>query len=235
VPLIASRRSLTDSHYDEGITASYGQQLGRHLAARALEELLLTASTEGRKHAVHEDVAADAVRDAITQVSRDPSTSTEQQAPAARVVVLIPDIPYVLRRDLGIEVGPGRGGVAEVLSTALRELGIGDGDLASHVAGTVDRAIVIKASALERRVLVINLARFGRLHRVVPSGSSPAEPVLTLIEPGDPVRPPAAGQAVGPASTVGGQPDLLKVQITLSISGGIEVDNASAARVIKIE
>lgn len=155
---------------------------------------------------------------------------------ATKTVVFIPDIPYALRRDLGLEGGPGPGSPPAAHGQAIRELGIeDDNDLARHIAGTVDGALIIKASALEGQVLVISLALFGVLRRAAPDGTRAAEPDLNLTEPADPLRPPAAYGATGSAPAGGSQPDLLQVLVTLSVPVDIEVDNATAARVIKME
>ena len=80
---------------------------------------------------------------------------------------------------------------------------------------------------------MIDLARFGELRRDTSGGTQPAEPELTLVQPNDPLRQ-SGGTAAEPARADGNRLDLQQVQVTLSLSADVTVDDASAARVLRI-
>jgi hypothetical protein len=227
--LDTSRRDFTDPSY-EGIPNSHGQRLARVLGVRALGELLRTASEQGEKRTVGEDAAVAAIREAIAQLSASPSAPDGQEAPAAKTVVFIPDTLFFLIYDLG-EGSWQKDVSAAGRSQVIQELGVENDALASQVALTVGGALVIKASALTRQVLVINLDRFGKLCRAAPGGTGTAEPDLAVT----PIDPPHSGAATGSAPPAGNRPGPPMVLVTLSIPDGIAVEDASAARVIKIE
>jgi len=233
VALRAPRSSFTAVGNDDGVMAAHGRQLGRRLAAHALSQLMITASETGEKRDVCRADIATAVRDAIADMTGTRSAKTRRHSPAGRTAVFIPDIPYDLRNDLGITGTAQRGGL-EATRRRLGELGIKDEVLASQVAGTIDRAPVIVVSALEDRLLVIDLVRFGELRRDTSGGTHPAEPELTLLEPTDPLRP-SADTLTEPAPASGNQLGLLEVQAMLSLPADIAVNDASAARVFRIQ
>jgi len=233
VTLVAPRSSLTAIGDGDGIMASYGRQLGRRLAARSLGELIITASRGGEKRDVRRADIAAAVRDAIAEVSGAPATGTGRHVPAARVAVFMPDSPYDLRNDLKITGAAQRGSLEDARSQMIRELGITDEGLTSQVAGAIDGVPVIVVGALEGRVVVIDLARFGELRRDTPGGARPARPELTLLQPDDPLRPPS-GTAADPARGTGNQLDLLQVQLALSLPADIAVSDPCATRVLVI-
>jgi hypothetical protein len=56
---------------------------------------------------------------------------------------------------------------------------------------SIDEVPIIAVRALEGRVLVIDLARFGELGRGTLGSTHPAEPELTLLQPDDPSTRPA--------------------------------------------
>jgi hypothetical protein len=136
-------------------------------------------------------------RDAIAEV---------RGTPPAKVVVIIPDFPYALRKDIKItadEVG------AELndqqrheRNQITEELGLTGSDLTLKLAGTIDGAPVIKTRNLAGRIIIVNLTRLkATLFALEANGSSP-EPDLTLIHPGqastaagtqESSTPPAAG------------------------------------------
>jgi hypothetical protein len=231
--LNASRRDFTDLRYDDAFPSSHGQRLGRVLGVRVLGELLRIASMQGEKRTVHEDAAVAAVRETITQLSASPSALDGQEAPAAKTVVFIPDTLYSLIYDLG-QGGSRKDVPAAGISQAIQELGVENDALASQVDLIVGGALVIRASALTRQALVINLDRFGRLRRAAPGGTSTAEPDLA-VTPIAQIAPSHPGPATGSAPAAGSRPDPPRVLVTLSIPDGIAIEDASAARVIKIE
>lgn len=234
VTLTAPRSSFTAIGNGNGAMASHGRQIGRLLAAKALGQLMITASQAGEKRDVRRADIAAAVRDAIAEAPGTPSAGTGQHAPAARKAVFIPDIPYDLRNDLEITGAAQRDGLEAARSGVIRELGIKDECLASQVAGTIEGVPVIVVGALEGQVLVIDLAGFGELRRDTSAGTHPAEPGLTLLQPDDPLRPPSDGNAAEPGSASGDQLGLLQVQVTLSLPADITVNDPSAARVLRI-
>lgn len=208
----------------------YGQRLGSYLAWKALGQLLLAVSQAGEKVTVRPDDVSAAVRDAIKQLSSGVPSGPRQHASASRTVVFIPDIPYGLRDDLRTTraLGP------DARSLVARQLGLYDDGLISQITGTVEGVPVFVTSALEGRVLVVDLERFGNLLRPAPGGTQSPDPELCLLEPADPLRP-STGQAPGASPTAGAQIKPLEVQLILSLPTEIEVKEPAAARVIKFE
>jgi hypothetical protein len=230
--LIAPRSGFTVTEGEEMMNI-YGEQLGLRLAVSSLAQLMVTASREALKSTAHVQDAAVAVRDAIAQLSDNLPAWERPHLLHAKTAVFVPDTLYGLWRDLGIASAPQDSELVAAHSQVIRELAIEDDVLASQVLGTVNGALAIRASVLSGQVLVIDLARFGKMRRNPSGGAHPTEPTLTLIEPDDPLRPSAANAAT--ADHPGGnQPGLLQVQVTLSLPTAIEVEDASAARAIRI-
>ena len=222
--LNAARRDLIGD--SNGMTRYYGQRIGGYLAWKTLAQLLLAVSQAGEKITVRpEDISA-AVRDAITQLSPGIPSGARQHAPASRTVVFIPDIPYGLRNDIQITkaLGP------NARSLLARQLGLYDDSLASQIVGTIAGVPVFVTSALEGRVLAVDLGRFGDLLRPAPGGTQSPDPELDLLEPA-----PSAGSAPGASPAGGVEIKPLEVQLVLSLPTEIEVKDASAVRVIKFE
>lgn len=226
--LNASRRDLIGD--SNGMTRYYGQRLGGYLAWKALAQLLLAVSQAGEKATVRPDDISAAVRDAITQLSSGIPAGAGQNAPASRTAVFIPDIPYGLRNDLQITQAQG----PDARSLVARQLGLYDDSLASQITGTIEGVPVFVTSALEGRVLAVDLGRFGDLLRPAPGGTQSSDPELDLHEPADPLRP-SAGPAPGASPAEEAQIKPLEVQLVLGLPTEIEVKDASAARVIKFK
>lgn len=226
--LNASRRDLIGD--SNGMTRYYGKRLGGYLAWKTLAQLLLAVSQAGEKITVRPDDISAAVRDAITQLSLGVPARARQYAPVSRTAVFFPDIPYGLRNDLQITkaLGPA------ARSLVARQLGLDDNSLASQIVGTIEGVPVFVTSALEGRVLAVDLGRFGDLLRPVPGGTQSPDPELDLLEPADPLRP-SARSAPGASPAGGVQIKPLEVQLVLSLPTEIEIKDASAARVIKFE
>lgn len=193
---------------------------------RRFKLVLAEVSQAGEKVTVSPDDLGAAVSDAVALVPPGASPEAGRPAPASRTVVFIPDSPYGLRNDLPIDkaLGP------DARSLAARRLGLHDDSIASQVTGTIEGAPVFATSALEGRVLVVDLARFGDLVRPAAQGIRDSEPELDFLEPPDQLRPPA-----GPAPAGETQVGPLQVQLVLRLPTEVEVKDASAARVIKFE
>jgi hypothetical protein len=163
--LNASRRDLIGD--SNGMTTYYGQRLGSYLAWKALAQLLLAVSHAGEKVTVSPDDISAAVREAITQLSSGIPSGARQHAPEDRTVVFIPNIPYGLRNDIQITkaLGP------DARSLLARQLGLYEDSLATQIAGTVDGVPILVTSAIEGRVLAVDLGRFGDLLRQAPGGT----------------------------------------------------------------
>jgi hypothetical protein len=144
-------------------------------------------------------------------------------------VVLIPDLGYTDRNALQIERSTQNGSLTAAASRALRQFGIEEEGLAAQVPGTIEGTLVIETSLRDRNVVAVDLARFGELRRNAPDGTHPAEPKFALHQTPDSLRPTGDGP---PAPVVGDPPNLLQVQISLSLTVGIKVDDPSAVRVI---
>jgi hypothetical protein len=231
----APRSDFTTVENGEWALESHGRRLGSGLAALALEQLMHVAAQAGEQRTVRREDVAIAVRSAILELSDGPTAGTGQSPPATRIVALIPDLSYVDKNGLQIERDSQGDGLAAASSKVIQELGISDEGLAAQVAGTIDGIPVIETIVRDKRVVIIDLARFGKLRRGRPSGTAPAEPELRLFEPDDPLRPPDASTSTEPALAGSNQPNLLEVQISLSLEAGITVDDPSAVRVVGIE
>ena len=111
------------------------------------------------------------------------------------------------------------------------QFGIEEEGLAAQVTGTIEGTLVIETSLRDRNVVAVDLARFGELRRNAPDGTRPAEPEFALHQTPDLLRPTGDG---APAPVFGSPPNLLQVQISLSMTVGIKVDDPSAVCVIRL-
>jgi hypothetical protein len=176
-----------------------------------------------------EDVGA-AVRDAITRLS----ARTGEHTAGNRTVMFIPDLPYTLRNDLGVTASQSRDGRSGAHDPVARRLGLND-SLGSRIAGTIEDVPVFLTGSLQEQVLVIDLARFADLRRDTPGSAGSPDPELMLQEPVDPLRS-LTGSGNAESDLVGGSLlDLLQVRLILSLATNIEVDEAAAVRIIRIE
>ena len=95
-------------------------------------------------------------------------------------------------------------------------------------------AVAVHARDQEGWAVVIDLARFGELSRGTSAGPAAVEPELALLQPDDPLREPSGGTAPGNSHDPSSQLGLMQVQVTLSLSADITVNDPSAIRVIRI-
>jgi hypothetical protein len=221
-----------DSGYRPGLEPGQPAVAGLRRAVCGDEPSVAEAGGVAQVHVV---VAADELKQHLhrPQVPLPAVTDGQgerQGALASRTVVFIPDIPYGLRNDIQITkpLGP------DARSLLARQLGFQDDGLASQVIGTIEGAPVFASSALEGRVLAVDLGRFGDLLRPVRGGAQSPDLELDLLEPADPLRP-SAPSASGVSPAGGPQIKPLEVQLVLSLPTEIEVKDASAAHVIKFE
>jgi hypothetical protein len=225
------RSMFTSPAENEQVMVMPGQRLGRQLALTSLEKLITEAVQAGIRLDVDRAGLAATTRAAITALS-GVASAQNGQLPQARIAVLVPDIPYDIRRDLGITAArdPGQ---EDAWRQAVNDLALTSESLAALVAGTFEDAPVIVTGILDSHVVVIDLARFGELHREA-RGSQLSAPELTLIEPADPLRPVGSVTApLGPAGNVGTS-DLLQVTVKLSLPTKITINDTSAVKVLKI-
>lgn len=225
------RSMFTSPAENEQVMIVPGQRLGRQLAFTSLGQLITEAvRADSRVDVDRADLAA-ATRSAITALSGAASAQKGQLA-QARITVLIPDIPYDIRRDLGITAfrDPGQ---EDAWRKAVNDLALTSESLAALIAGTFEHAPVIVTGILDSHVVVIDLARFGELHREA-RGLQLSAPELKVIEPADPLRP--IGSAAAPPGAAGNvrTSDLLKVLVKLSLPTKITISDTSAVKVLRI-
>ena len=232
IAINTDRRLFTSAGDPEWAIDSLGRQLGSGLAALSLRLLALTAAHGTEARPVPRQDAAGAIRQAIEEVSGTYPAGPGRRTTAARTVVLIPDLGYTDRNALQLERAMQNGGLTAAASTALQQFGLEEQGLAAQVPGTIDGVPVIETGLRDRNVVAVDLARFGALRRSVPAGTGQAEPEFALYQAPDPLRAAAGG---APAAVVGDPPDLLQVQVSLSLHAGIEVGDPSAVRVIRLE
>jgi hypothetical protein len=122
------------------------------------------------------------VRESARQVNRD-----QRQDELARVVVIIPDTPYDLKKDIGVEAAaPGvqsdQGRPPEYEPLA-ENLGAAKGRLA-WIVGIVDDTPVIQTRAITKHLVILDVARLRWLAPPAGTDEETAEPGLVLLPPG---------------------------------------------------
>jgi len=225
------RSHFTADEDPEWAIDSLGRQLGAGLAALSLQLLALTAARDAQARPARPADAAAAIREAIAEASGGHLAGPGGGAGSSRTVVLIPDLDYTDRNALQIERSTQNGSLTAATKRAMGQFGIEEEGLAAQVTGTIEGTLVIETSLRDRNVVAVDLARFGELRRNAPDGTRPAGPEFALHQTPDSLRPTGDG---APAPVFGSPPNLLQVQISLSMTVGIKVDDPSAVRVIRL-
>lgn len=233
----ANRRWFTSADGTGWDAGDLGTRLGAALAVRSLQYSHLVTAREAKARAVRLENAAEAVREAIAELSASP-TGRGRRPEASRTVVLLPDLAYADREALQIERAGQNGRLAADASKALRQFGLEGEGLAVQVLGLIDRTPVIETGVLQRNeagvresnIVVVDLARFGVLRRGASEGARPPEPELALYEPPDSLRPDS-----GATPVTENPPGPLEVHVSLSLLSGIDVKDPAAVRVIRLE
>ncbi len=216
--------SAPRSHFiDGGDPAGVGRWLGINLAQAVLQHVLAAASgTE--THAITAADAALKVREGIAQVRASARLVNhgQRQEEAARVVVIIPDAPYDLKRDIGVAAAaPGQQAdqdrpleyeaLAESLKAASSSL--------ARIVGVIDDTPVVQTRAITNHLVILDAAR---LRWLTPRNADqePAEPDLVLV-------PPSTAPATGTSVT-----DTLEVRLRTWLSADVSAIGPGIARTL---
>jgi hypothetical protein len=190
----ASRQNVTINasaprHYfiSGGNPAGIGEWLGPQLAQALLQHVLTTAASQSATRPITPADGTVKVREAIAEV-RGNGHPGEPPADAAKVVVIIPDHPYDLRKDLRVTATTADAWTSDgnrlERESLIARLGLADSPaLALQVAGLIDDVPVIRTRAITRQIAILNLAKVRNLPPVTSTGEAPGEPRLTLIPP----------------------------------------------------
>jgi hypothetical protein len=221
--------SAPRSHFiDGGDTSGVGRWLGINLAQAVLQHVLATAASGTETQAITPVDAAVKVREAIAQVrasARQANRSHRQeQQEAARVVVIIPDTPYDLKKDIGVAAGAqgrqadeGRRPEYEALAESLGAAGTS----LARIAGIVDGAPVVQTQAIAKQLIILDAARLRWLTPCVGADEEPAEPGLVLLPRG-----------IAPADGPSAADDTLKVRLRTWLSTDVSATDPGTARVL---
>ena len=210
---------------DGGDPAGVGRWLGANLAQAVLQHVLAAAASGTEAHAITAADDAVKIREAITQVRASARQENHGQGleDAARVVVIIPDTPYDLKKDIGVtdaaprlQVGEGRPPEYEALAGSLGVVGSG----LARVIGVIDDTPVAQTRAITKHLVILDVARLRRLTPRVGVDEEPTAPGLVLLPPGAPVT--------GPSVT----DDTLRVGLRTWLSADVSVTDPGAARVL---
>jgi hypothetical protein len=221
--------SAPRSHFiGGGDPAGVGCWLGINLAQAVLQHVLATAASGTETHAITPVDAAVKVREAIAQVRASARQSNrghrQEQQEAARVVVIIPDTPYDLKKDIGVAAAAqgvqADGGRRTEYEALARSLGAADTSLA-RIAGIVDDAPVVQTRAIAKQLVVLDAARLRWLTPSADPDEEPTEPGLVLL-------PRGIAPAAGPSAT----DDTLKVRLRTWLSADVSATDPGAARVL---
>ncbi len=215
------------SFIDGGDPAGVGRWLGTNLAQAVLQHVLAAATSGTEAHAITAADAAVKVREAITQVraSARQENHGQRQEDAARVVVIIPDTPYDLKKDIGVtdtaprlQVGEGRPPEYETLYESLGVVGNGP---ARNVAGLIDDTPVIQTRAITKHLVILDAARLRWLTPRASANEEQGDPGLVLLTL-------VAATATGSGVTN----ETLKVRLRAWLSADVSSTDRSAARVL---
>jgi hypothetical protein len=218
--------SAPRSHFiDGGDPAGIGRWLGINLAQAVLQHVLAAAASGTEAHAITAADAALKVREAIAQVrsSARQVNHGKGQEEAARVVVLVPDTPYDLKKDIG--VAPAAPGVPadqvrpleyEALAESLKAAGSSLG----RVVGVIDDTPVVQTRAITNHLVILDAAR---LRWLTPhtTDQERAEPGLILLRPG-----------IAPATGPSTPDDTLEVRLRTWLSADVSATDPGAARIL---
>ncbi len=211
---------------DGGNPSGVGRWLGINLAQAVLQHVLAAAAGGTESHTITAADAAVKVREAIAQVraSARKTDHGQSQEEAARVVVIIPDTPYDLKKDTGVEaaapgapVGQGRPPGYEALAESLG----GAGSRLARIVGIVDDTPVVQTRAITNHLVIVDAARLRRRTPRAGTDQEPTEPGLVLLPPG--ITP-----AAGPSATN----DSLKVKLRTWLSSDVSAADPGTARVL---
>lgn len=246
LPVCAPRTLFIDG----GDPAGVGQWLADMLAKAFLQQVLRIASDGAQAHRITPADGAMRVREAIAEVQsiNGMQKGLVRRAPA-KAVVIIPDVPYDLRRDIGVTATEADAWRSEdqrrERAMLMEQLGVAGTGLALRVAGLIDGTPVIKTRAITRQIVVLDLSKLARHVRAV-SDEVAVEPHLSVIEPAGPdttttassshqvsrVAPVEQGNlSPGPSSSATGG-HTLQVQLRAWLLADISVPGTNAAQVL---
>lgn len=191
-----SASAARSSFIDGGDPAGVGRWLGTNLAQAGLQHVLAAATSGTEAHAITAADAAVKVREAITQVraSARQENHGQRQEDAARVVVIIPDTPYDLKKDIGVtdtaprlQVGEGRPPEYETLYESLGVVGNGP---ARNLVGLIDDTPVIRThrrhtgytdARITKHLVILDAARLRWLTPRPSANEEHGDPGLVLL------------------------------------------------------
>jgi hypothetical protein len=201
VPITAPRHMFISD--DDGDITGLATLAGRALADTVLKYMMITASANAEARAISPADGAIKVRDAIAEV---------RGTPPAKLVVIIPDFPYALRKDMGITADKAGAELSDQQrherNQIIEELGLTSSDLTLKLTGTIDGAPVIKTRNLAGRIIIINLTRLKATLFVLETNGSPPEPDLMLIHPGQASAAVGTQESSTPPDAAASEPSL---------------------------
>jgi hypothetical protein len=215
--------------------------LGTQLAQRLTQQLLGIASRNAECRTISRADIALQVRAAITELNA-PAPRKQVTPAITRVVVVIPVDPWDLKNDMNVVCTEADSWLHEdqqrKRAQLIEELGLGD-DLSWQLVGNIDGVPVLKTHTQVKHIVVMDLARFAKLHHAVGDKEAPEEPKLELIEPGQANAAPgspasATSKNAAPSEVMSSeqpQPGMPSVKWRLSLSAEFLVSDATAARV----
>ena len=221
--------SAPRSHFiDGGDPSGVGRWLGLNLAHAALQHVLATAASGTGTHTITPADAAVKVREAIAQVrgSARQVNRGQRHEEAVRVVVIIPDTPYDLKRDMGVAAAApgvptdqGRPPEYELLAESLRAA---KGSLA-RIVGIIDDTPVVQTRAITKHLVILDAARLRWLAPCADTDEEPTEPGLVLLPPG-----------IAPATGASTTNETLEVRLRTWLSADVSATDPRAARVLTL-
>lgn len=191
------------------------------------------------------------VRDSITKLRVNRGTNNQSVRPAseAKIVAIIPDFPYDLRRDIGLTTSSSDAWRNEDqrLERAKKseELGLAGTNLTVNVAGIIDDIPVIKTRAIAGKIAVLDLSKLANDIRPYNRNEMLYDPDLTVIErTQEPVSTAiaesefsqcASAASADPGSANTGEPqvgDSLQVKLHASLRADISLAAPGAAQIL---
>ena len=170
---------------DDSDLAAIGGWLGGTIAQALLGYLLIRALECTEARSISPADSAVKVRDAIAEIRDRPPTGKAH--PSAKIVIIIPDVPYDLRKDIGVTGTDADAWRSEdqrrEREQIAEELGLTGSSLALQLAGSIDGVPVIKTRVSVKRIVILDMARLGKLYLAADDKAAPAEPGLVLIGP----------------------------------------------------